>query len=82
MVDNVLAIPTRVADAKNNTTSGTRGTPDHDFDFLGAVTRDQQSKAGELSGEIQLGEFDLSNALNTFNADLKEARAKKFDNDT
>ena len=79
MAENTLKLPIRLSNTE--ITSGDRGLPEVDFDFMNAVTQSTQTRTGELANEVRSAGFDLSTTLNSVHLQLKESRQKKRDSD-
>lgn len=80
MVGNVIAIPLPPDEPVRETT-GQRGTPEMDFDFLNAIQAQTRSRLGTLQQRAQGEREDLSTILQDVNVAVKETRKSKRDSD-
>lgn len=62
-------------------TTGQRGAPEMDFDFLNAIQAQTQSQLGTLQQRAQGEREDLSTILQNVNVTVKETRKSKRDSD-
>ena len=83
MAVNIIPLPVEEPFVREQPreTTGQRGAPEMDFDFLNAIQAQTQSQLGTLQQRAQGEREDLSTILQNVNVNVKEARKSKRDSD-